>query len=87
MEAIDDNTLLLGAAPTVTATVTYKKTAGGTGTQSVPITFTGSINFDVRDMYTNTENLCGSCHTQGTYKFSAMGHEERWDLCRCEPDP
>jgi hypothetical protein len=72
-QVIDDNTLLLGGAPTTTATVTYKKAAGGTATKPVPITFTGSINFDVRDMYTNTENLCGSCHTQGTFKFSAQG--------------
>jgi hypothetical protein len=69
----DDNTLVFTPAPTATATVTYKKAAGGTGTLSVPITFTGSVNFDVRDMYTNTEGLCGSCHTQGTYKFSAWG--------------
>jgi hypothetical protein len=69
----DDNTLVFTPAPTATATVTYKKTAGGTGTLSVPITFTGSVNFDVRDMYTNTQNLCGSCHTQGKFKFSAWG--------------
>jgi hypothetical protein len=73
VQVIDDSTLLLGAAPTTTATVTYKKTAGGTGTNTVSITFTGSVNFDVRDMYTNTENLCGTCHTQGNFKFSAFG--------------
>jgi len=71
----DDNTLVFTPAPAATATVTYKKTAGGTGTQSVPITFTGSVNFDVRDMYTNTQNLCGSCHTQGNFKFSAFGQK------------
>ena len=74
VQVTDDNTLLL-AAPTATATVTYKKAAGGTGTQSVPITITGSVNFDVRDMYTNTENLCGTCHTQGNFKFSAFGQK------------
>ncbi len=75
VQVTDDNTLVFTPAPTATATVTYKKTAGGTGTQSVPITFTGSVNFDVRDMYTNTQNLCGSCHTQGTFKFSAFGQK------------
>ena len=73
VQVTDDSTLVFTPAPTATATVTYKKTAGGTGTVSVPITFTGSINFDIRDMYTNTQNLCGSCHTQGTYKFSSQG--------------
>ena len=73
VEVRDDSTLVLGAAPTTTATVTYQKAAGGTGTQTVPITFTGAVDFDVRNMYTNTENLCGSCHTQGTFKFSAWG--------------
>ena len=72
VSVINDNTLVI-AAPTANATVTYKKAAGGTGTLSVPITFTGSVNFDVRDMYTNTQNLCGSCHTQGKFKFSASG--------------
>lgn len=76
VEVRDDNTVVLGAAPTATATVTYTKAAGGTGTNSVPITFTGPVNFDIRDMYTNTENLCGSCHTQGTYKFSSTGKKK-----------
>ena len=74
VEQVSDNTLVFTPAPTVAATVTYKK-ASGTGTLSVPITFTGSINFDIRDMYTNTENVCGSCHGQGTYKFSSMGEK------------
>jgi len=73
LSVTNDNTLVFTPAPSVTATVIYKKTAGGTANLSVPITFTGSINFDIRDMYTNTENLCGSCHAQGTYKFSAVG--------------
>jgi len=71
---VTDTTVVFTPAPTVTATVTYKK-ATGTGTLSVPITFTGQVNFDIRDMYTNTQNLCGSCHTQGTFKFSSQGQK------------
>jgi hypothetical protein len=76
LSVTDDNTLVFTPAPTVSATVIYKKAAGGTGTKSVPITFTGSINFDIRDMYTNMENLCGSCHTQGEFKFSTWGKKK-----------
>ncbi len=72
LSVTDDNTLVI-AAPTANATVTYKKATSGTGTQSVPITLTGSVNFDIRDMYVNTQNLCGSCHTRGKFKFSAWG--------------
>jgi hypothetical protein len=72
LSVTDDNTLVI-AVPTANATVTYKKATSGTGTQSVPVTLTGSVTFDVRDMYVNTENLCGSCHTQGKFKFSAFG--------------
>ncbi len=74
LEVRDDNTLVIGD-PTASATVTYKKATTGTGSQSVPITLTGSVTFDVRDMYANTENLCGSCHTQGKFKFSAFGRK------------
>jgi hypothetical protein len=73
VQVIDDNTLVFTPAPTATATITYVKGAGGTATKTDPITFTGSVNFDVRDMYTNPQNLCGSCHTQGKFKFSAWG--------------
>lgn len=68
----NDNTLVIDV-PKASATVTYKKATTGTGTKSVDVTLTGSVTFDVRDMYTNTENLCGSCHTQGKFKFSAFG--------------
>jgi hypothetical protein len=71
-EILDDNTLVFKQAPTATASVIYK-TATGTGTLSVPITFTGPINFEIRDMRTSTETLCGTCHTQGKHKFSAWG--------------
>jgi len=70
---IDDNTLVFEQSPTATATVTYVTNAGKTATFTVPVTFSGPVSFEVRDMCTNTETLCGSCHTQGKYKFSAVG--------------
>jgi hypothetical protein len=72
-QVLNDNTLVFTPAPTVTASVTYNKTGGGTATLSVSITLTGSVTFEVRNMYTNTENLCGSCHAHGNYKFSVVG--------------
>ena len=54
------------------APVTYKK-ATGTGTLNVFVPFNGTVNFEIRDMRTNTENLCGSCHTRGKFKFSVFG--------------
>jgi hypothetical protein len=71
-EVIDDHTLLLGSPVATSANVTYKK-ASGTGTLAVPIPFNGDFRFEIRDMKTNPENLCGSCHTQGKLKFSAWG--------------
>jgi hypothetical protein len=73
---LDDNNLILGQSVETSATVTYVTDAGPpvvTGTISVPIAFSGAVTFEVRDMRTNIENLCGSCHTQGTYKFTAWG--------------
>ena len=58
------------------ATVTYKKTAGGTGNLPVFIPLTGSYTFEVRDMRTNLENLCGSCHTQGKLKYTEWGKKK-----------
>jgi nitrate/TMAO reductase-like tetraheme cytochrome c subunit len=57
------------------ATVTYNKPqpGGGTGTLSVPFTGQVGVDFEIRDMYTNSEALCASCHTQGTLKFTAKG--------------
>ena len=61
------------------ASVTYVKAADGkTATKTVFIPFLGAnvsgiLSFEVRDMRTNTEDLCGSCHAQGKYKFSAWG--------------
>jgi hypothetical protein len=80
---IDNNTLAIKPAVTANATVTYTRTTppGGTGSLSVPVPISGLVNFQVRDMKTNSENLCGSCHTQGKYKFTAWG--KRSD----NPDP
>jgi hypothetical protein len=55
------------------APVTYNKAGGGTGTLNVFIPITGAINFEVRDMNTNTETLCQSCHTQGKLKYTTWG--------------
>jgi hypothetical protein len=72
---IDDNTLeLLPGVKGGNVTVRYMTNTGATATMTVPgLTFTGQVNFEVRDMRTNIETLCGSCHTQGTYKFTAVG--------------
>jgi hypothetical protein len=70
---IDDNTVELEPGVVATATVTYRKETTGTTTKSVSIPFTGDFTFEVRNMQTNSEALCSSCHTQGAYKFSAWG--------------
>jgi hypothetical protein len=72
---IDDNTLeLLPGVKGGSVTVRYLTATGTTATLTVPgITFTGQVQFEVRDMRTSIETLCGSCHTQGTYKFTAVG--------------
>jgi hypothetical protein len=55
--------------------VTYKK-ATGTGTLNVFVPFIGTFNFEIRDMRTNTETLCQSCHTQGKHKYTAWGKKK-----------
>ena len=57
------------------STVTYTRTTTppATGNVSVFVPFSGSLSFEIRDMYSNTEDLCGSCHTQGKYKYTAKG--------------
>jgi hypothetical protein len=56
--------------------VTYRKTAGGTGTLNVFVPFSGEVSFEVRNMKTNTETLCQSCHTQGKQKYTAWGKKK-----------
>jgi hypothetical protein len=72
---IDDNTLaLLPGVKAGNVTVRYMTATATTATLTVPgLTFTGQVQFEVRDMRTNIETLCGSCHTQGTYKYTAVG--------------
>jgi hypothetical protein len=55
--------------------VTYRK-ATGTGTLNVFVPFNGEVDFEVRDMKTNTETLCQSCHTQGKLKYTASGKKK-----------
>jgi hypothetical protein len=74
-EVIDDETLKLSPGVATTGTVTYTRATPppATGTLSVPVQFGGTVDFEVRNMNTNAETLCGSCHTKGNYKFSAWG--------------
>lgn len=81
---VDDNTLVVAQEPKATVSVTYKK-ASGTGTLAVPVTFAGSINFEIRNMYTNTEDLCGSCHTQGKHKYTKWGKRADGSLVDLSP--
>jgi hypothetical protein len=89
-EVVDDQTLIikprtdsqatapLGSnqiAAVAKTSVTYKKAAGGTGTVPVFAAFEGPVQFQVRDMRTNTEGLCASCHTRGSYKYTAWGRK------------
>jgi len=55
--------------------VTYKK-ATGTGILNVFVPFNGTVNFEIRDMRTNTETLCQSCHTQGKHKYTEWGKKK-----------
>lgn len=89
-DVVDDHTLLikprtdsqatgsLGSnqiAAVAKATVTYRKAAGGTGSLPVFVVFQGPIQFQVRDMRTNTESLCAGCHSRGRYKHTALGRK------------
>jgi hypothetical protein len=64
--------------------VTYRK-ATGTGTRNVFVPFNGTVNFKIRDMRTNTETLCMSCHTQGKYKFTAWGKNKAGEFMDLSP--
>ena len=63
-----------------TATVTYTKTAGGQGRLSVPVPFAVPSPLRSGTLNTNTETLCGSCHTQGKYKYTAWGKKRRFGI-------
>ncbi len=92
IQVIDDKTIIIDP-PIVTSTnVTYVKTDGKTATlsaTSVPplqVSFCGTtVNFEIRDMYSNTADLCGSCHTQGTYKYTQWGKKKDKTLIDLSP--
>ncbi len=87
VQVIDDKTILIGAPVVVSTNVTYVKADGKTtATLSVPVSFCGlAVNFEVRDMFTNTEDLCGSCHTKGTYKYTKWGKKADGSLVDLSP--
>jgi hypothetical protein len=75
INVIDDNTLEINPGVVATRNVTYVRTTTppATGNLSVKIPFSGSFTFEVRNMDTKSETLCGSCHTQGKNKFTVWG--------------
>ena len=77
IQVIDNKTVLVGAPVVASTSVTYIKADGKTtATLSVTVPFCGlTLNFEVRDMFTNTEDLCTSCHTQGDYKYTMWGQK------------
>jgi hypothetical protein len=74
-EVVDDHTILVKPGVIATASVTYRKSSGGTGSLPVRIPFQGEVEFQVKDMYTNTESLCASCHTKGNHKYTRWGRK------------
>jgi hypothetical protein len=69
----------------VKVAVTYRRAAGGTGTRNVFVPFNGTVNFKIRDMRTNTETLCQSCHTQGKHKYTAWGKNKAGEFVDLSP--
>ena len=65
--------------------ITYRKTPSGTGIRNVFVPFNGSVNFKIRDMRTNTETLCQSCHTQGKHKYTAWGKNKAGEFIDLSP--
>ncbi|OGP93170.1 MAG: hypothetical protein A2156_08435 [Deltaproteobacteria bacterium RBG_16_48_10] len=87
VQVIDDKTVLLGAPVVKSTNVTYVLADGKTtATLSVPVSFCGlSVDFEVRDMFTNTEDLCMSCHTRGAYKYTKLGKKPDGSLVDLSP--
>jgi hypothetical protein len=87
IQVIDDKTVLVGAPIAASTNVTYILADGKTtATLAVSVPFCGlSLDFEVRDMVTNTEDLCMSCHTQGHYKFTKWGKESNGTLVNLSP--
>jgi hypothetical protein len=85
-QIIDEKNLVVDPPVVANATVSYVKTDGTTGTLAVAIPFCGlSVSFEIRDMHTNTVDLCGACHTQGAYKFTKWGKEANGSLVNLSP--
>ena len=78
ISVIDDNNLEISPGVVATRTVTYVRATPppATANLSVSIPFSGSFTFEIRNMNTNSATLCGSCHTQGKYKFTAWGKKQ-----------
>ena len=87
IQVIDNKTVLVGAPIAASTNVTYIMADGKTtATLAVSVPFCGlSLDFEVRDMVTNTEDLCMSCHTQGHYKFTKWGKESNGTLVNLSP--
>ena len=79
ISVIDDNTLEISPGVVATRNVTYVRATPppATGNLSVSIPFSGNFAFEIRDMNTDSETLCGSCHTQSKFKFTAWGKSSR----------
>jgi hypothetical protein len=84
---IDDKTVLVGAPVVASTSVTYILADGKTtATLPVDVSFCGlSVDFEVRDTLTNTEDLCMSCHTRGTYKYTKWGKKSDGSLVNLSP--
>ena len=83
---IDDQNLIIDPPAVATAAVKYTTKDNKEGTLDVSVSFCGvPVNFEIRNMYTNTEDLCMSCHTQGTYKYTKWGEKQDKTLVNLSP--
>ncbi|HSB04871.1 MAG TPA: hypothetical protein VLK23_06705 [Thermodesulfobacteriota bacterium] len=88
IQVIDDKTVLVNAPIERSTNVTYVLAADKTKTKtlSVNVSFCGlSVDFEVRDMFTNTEDLCMSCHTRGAYKYTKFGKKSDGSVVDLSP--
>jgi len=87
IQVIDDKTILVDPPIKRGTNVTYVLADGKkTSTLSVDVSFCGvPVNFEVRDMYTNTEDLCMSCHAKGSYKYTKWGEKKDGTLVDLSP--
>lgn len=86
LQIIDNNNILINPPAVASTTVNYTKTDGSKGSLSVSVPFCGlNLSFEVRDMLTNTWDLCGACHTQGTYKYTKWGQKRDKTLVDLSP--